>query len=201
MPIQEDSLRTQILHAAIELYYKFGLKKVAMDDIAKAIGKSRSSLYYYYKNRDEVFQAVLHNLINEVIEKINCSIHQEANSIEKLRAFCIAKVNTNNEKKAVFTAMELGMSSEERSAHQKIILKFHYLLMEKEAHLLQSIIDTGIIAQDIRSLTLQEQESFKFIVQTSIRGIRREMSHDNDYGKLDIIVNTFIEMISPWLKP
>lgn len=41
-----------------------------MDDVAKVIGKSRSALYYYYKNRDEIFDAVMEMLIGNVADEI-----------------------------------------------------------------------------------------------------------------------------------
>jgi len=51
--IKEDIIQEQILQAAKQLFSVHGLHKVTMDDVAKAIGKGRSSLYYYYKSKDE----------------------------------------------------------------------------------------------------------------------------------------------------
>ncbi len=44
---KEDLLQKQIIKAAQHLYQTHGVSKVTMDDVAREIGKSRSSLYYY----------------------------------------------------------------------------------------------------------------------------------------------------------
>ena len=64
---KEDLMQQQILTAAKELFRVYGLAKVTMDDVAKAIGKGRSSLYYYYKSKDEIFDAVVNAAINDMI--------------------------------------------------------------------------------------------------------------------------------------
>ena len=45
----DDMMQKQILAASQKLFQQFGYPKVNMDDVAKAVGKGRSSLYYYYK--------------------------------------------------------------------------------------------------------------------------------------------------------
>lgn len=56
---QNDGMRTSIIEAAKELFAKFGYKKTTMEDIAHALRKGKSSLYYYFKNKEEIFQAVI----------------------------------------------------------------------------------------------------------------------------------------------
>jgi AcrR family transcriptional regulator len=57
--IPDDEVRQEILRGALTLYLKHSPDKVTMDDVANAIGRSRTSLYYYYKNHSEIYQAVL----------------------------------------------------------------------------------------------------------------------------------------------
>jgi AcrR family transcriptional regulator len=54
-----DSVKTAILEVSRELFARFGFKKTTMEDIAQALGKGKSSLYYYFKNKEEIFQAVI----------------------------------------------------------------------------------------------------------------------------------------------
>ena len=93
--IQEDILPEQILQAAMQLYQKHGLKKVTMDDVSKVIGKSRSSIYYYYKSKDEIFEAVLEMLVADVINEISTAVDKVSTLEEKIRAFCLSKVKTS----------------------------------------------------------------------------------------------------------
>jgi AcrR family transcriptional regulator len=59
MTPSQDATRNAILDASRDLFAKFGYKKTTMEDIANALRKGKSSLYYYFKNKEEIFQAVI----------------------------------------------------------------------------------------------------------------------------------------------
>lgn len=189
---EQDQLPQQILETASGLYLKYGLKKVTMDDISKAIGKSRTTIYYYYKNREEVFQAVLDNLIKEVIAEINSKMAEQSSFGGKIHAFCIAKVKTSEERSSFFRAIEAGMDAEERSKH---ITEAHNRMMEAEKNLLLRIFSASINANEIPMISFTEQETIIFILQSSIRGIRRELGLKNNFENLNNIVDTLTSMV------
>ncbi|MCS3532951.1 TetR/AcrR family transcriptional regulator [Chryseobacterium sp. JUb7] len=189
---EQDQLPQQILETASGLYLKYGLKKVTMDDISKAIGKSRTTIYYYYKNREEVFQAVLDNLIKEVIAEIGMRMTEQQSFERKISAFCLAKVKTSEERASFFRAIEAGMDAEERSKH---INEAHNRMMEAEKNLLLKVFSEGIDANEISKLPIDEQKSIIFILQSGIRGIRREMGLKNNFENLHQIVNTLTSMV------
>ena len=49
----------QILKAAAECLARFGYEKTTMDDIARRIGLNKTSLYYYYRNKESIFIEVI----------------------------------------------------------------------------------------------------------------------------------------------
>lgn len=55
----EQSIKEVILIKAKEVFSKFGFRKTSLDDIARACGKGKSSLYYYFKNKEEIFEEVI----------------------------------------------------------------------------------------------------------------------------------------------
>ncbi|MEO6883061.1 MAG: TetR/AcrR family transcriptional regulator [Bacteroidia bacterium] len=48
----------KILQTAIELFFKYGIKSVTMDDIAKQLSMSKKTIYNYYRNKDEIVLAL-----------------------------------------------------------------------------------------------------------------------------------------------
>ncbi|WP_187774774.1 TetR/AcrR family transcriptional regulator [Pedobacter sp. BS3] len=197
--IQEDILPEQILQAALQLYLRHGLKKVTMDDVSKVIGKSRSTLYYYYKNRDEIFEAVMDALIREVLDEITRTVDQADTVENKIRAFCLAKIKTSEDRRPVFTAMEAGMDADEISRHAKTMSGVHRRLMKAEAELLKKVLTTGVKNSQIRPLRPKEQDMLIFILLSGIRGIRREMRHENNFSNLKPAVDTLTAMAMKWL--
>lgn len=44
----------KILKSSLELFFKFGIKRVTMDDIAKELGMSKKTIYNFYKEKDDL---------------------------------------------------------------------------------------------------------------------------------------------------
>lgn len=44
----------KILKTSLELFFKFGIKRVTMDDIARELGMSKKTIYQFYKEKDDL---------------------------------------------------------------------------------------------------------------------------------------------------
>jgi TetR/AcrR family transcriptional regulator, cholesterol catabolism regulator len=64
---QPDS-RERILTGAFEMFSRFGIKSVTMDDIAKHLGMSKKTIYQFFRDKDEV----IHTLIEKQFQ-IDCA--------------------------------------------------------------------------------------------------------------------------------
>jgi AcrR family transcriptional regulator len=56
---KKDLNRENILKIARDIFSKYGFKKTTLDDIANAVRKGKSSLYYYFESKEDLFQAVI----------------------------------------------------------------------------------------------------------------------------------------------
>ena len=68
---KEEQLREEVVNTAQKLFKQYGLQKTTMEDIAKSMGRGKSTLYYYYKSKEEIFEAVIMQEIDEVFERID----------------------------------------------------------------------------------------------------------------------------------
>lgn len=55
----KDEVREQLVQAARQVFVRYGYKKTALDDIARESRKGKSTIYYYFKSKDEIFKAVI----------------------------------------------------------------------------------------------------------------------------------------------
>jgi AcrR family transcriptional regulator len=58
--------KERILVKAEELFMKFGIRSVSMDDIANQLGMSKKTLYQYYADKDELVDAVVEGHISMI---------------------------------------------------------------------------------------------------------------------------------------
>jgi len=55
----KTDIRDEIVLAAQKRFQRYGFRKTTMDEIANAARKGKSTLYYYFKSKEEVFEAVV----------------------------------------------------------------------------------------------------------------------------------------------
>jgi len=77
----------KIIETAQGIFSRLGFKKTTMDDIARAVFKAKSSLYHYFKSKDEIFQAVIEKEVRMLKEEIEKALASEASPINKLKAY------------------------------------------------------------------------------------------------------------------
>lgn len=53
----------QIKAKAAEMFFRYGLKSISMDDLAKSAGMSKKTLYQYYSNKNELVGDVAAHLL------------------------------------------------------------------------------------------------------------------------------------------
>lgn len=55
----KDEVREQLVQSARQVFARYGYKKTALDDIAREARKGKSTIYYYFKSKDDIFKAVI----------------------------------------------------------------------------------------------------------------------------------------------
>jgi AcrR family transcriptional regulator len=94
---QTDGMRSTIIEAARELFARFGYKKTTLDDIAHSLGKGKSSLYYYFKNKEEIFQAVVDWEEEILFSRLKGIVNSSLPADEKLRKYVETRMATIRE--------------------------------------------------------------------------------------------------------
>ncbi|HSU50274.1 MAG TPA: helix-turn-helix domain-containing protein, partial [Segetibacter sp.] len=56
---KDELMVREILSTAKALFAHHGLKKTTMEDIANSLGKGKSTLYYYFTGKTQIFEAVV----------------------------------------------------------------------------------------------------------------------------------------------
>ena len=63
--------RQKLVDVARQLFAKKGIENTTMNDIAVASGKGRRTLYTYFKNKEEVYYAVIAAELERLSDKLD----------------------------------------------------------------------------------------------------------------------------------
>jgi TetR/AcrR family transcriptional regulator, cholesterol catabolism regulator len=74
----ETDTKVRIQKAAHDLVMQYGIRSVSMDDIAANLGMSKKTIYQYFKDKDELVEAV----VDEVITTNQCACQQDIDKSE-----------------------------------------------------------------------------------------------------------------------
>lgn len=79
---KEEENKEKILKAADELFRKYGLRSVTMNDIAKALGISKKTIYQYFRDKNEIACLVAENMCQEDAQWVEMMEDKADNAIE-----------------------------------------------------------------------------------------------------------------------
>lgn len=104
--VQKEEIRDNIVKQAAEIFAHFGYRKTTMDDIARASNKGKSSLYYYFKSKEEVFEAVVEKEVQHLRRRLRLAINSSEDPKEKLKNYVLSRMQTINELVNLFAALK-----------------------------------------------------------------------------------------------
>jgi AcrR family transcriptional regulator len=195
----DDIVQQEIIQAGLRLYRKYGPDKVTMDEVANATGRSRTSLYYYYKNRDELFQAVIDGIADDVIKDIRRAVGEAETVHDKIHAFCAAKIRTSEAWRNVFNTLWMNMNAEERTKHTRMKGALHQRLMHNEGIIIKEVLAKAMNKKEIMPVDSMEQDMLAFILCSSIRGIKSEIHDKNDPHNMEDALSLLSDIMAKWV--
>ncbi len=84
----EPDMRTRILNTASALMLKKGIQTTSVNDIARAVGISKGTLYYYYSAKDDIIFDIAEHNLNQITEEFRTweqSAKAKESPLEKIK--------------------------------------------------------------------------------------------------------------------
>ena len=81
----DDKARV-ILPAAFAVFLQYGFRRASMQDIAEEAGMSRAALYLHFRNKDDIFRALLEHYFRAAADMVGEALAAHSDPVSALRA-------------------------------------------------------------------------------------------------------------------
>jgi AcrR family transcriptional regulator len=90
--INKEEFRKKAIVIAGQIFSRYGFKKTTMDEVAKALKMGKSSIYYYFNSKEEIFEAVLLHEANILRNELTTAIKSVASPIGKMEKYVFVRM-------------------------------------------------------------------------------------------------------------
>jgi len=148
MTTPELGLREQILVAAKRLFIEQGYHGLAMRQISEAVGVSKAALYYHFKDKEELFLAILSSNLDEIEQAIDLIQTKQISYKEEIILFVKYVLEQPAEHRAIIRLASQEMSQLSAASRKKFDKTYHEQFTGK----LQAIFQAGVESGEFRPL-------------------------------------------------
>lgn len=92
--INKEEYRHKIIVSAGLIFSRYGFKKTTMEEIAKALKMAKSSIYYYYESKEQIFEAVVLYEANILRNELTTAIKSVQSPIDKMKKYVFVRMKT-----------------------------------------------------------------------------------------------------------
>ena len=150
IPLTEEELerrRKQILGASIDLILEQGFNETSMRQIAAAAGVGKSTLYDYFKSKDEILISYFENEIEAITGRALAIANQDQSMTDKLTKIMQMHLAYLVDNKHLYLKLSIESARLAQASQQKIQVKRHAY-----QDLLRALVEEGIRQGEFRSV-------------------------------------------------
>jgi len=192
---KDEIIKEEILTAAQKLFQQFGIRKTTMEDIAKNICKGKSTLYYYYCSKEEIFDAVVQKELEEVFGKTRKAVENAGNAEEKLKAYSVTKIQTLRGKSNLYHMIRLRTLENPSSCHH---LYSEYEI--REISLITQILTFGINNGEFDDRLYKQIDIMPYIIVSSLKGLEFDLFTQSNFVDIESRIEAIVDLLLKGLK-
>ena len=181
--IDKEEYRRRIILTASRIFSHYGFRKTTMDEISRALKKGKSSLYYYFGSKEEIFEAVVLYEANQLRKQLTYAIKEVESPPEKLRNYIFVRMKAfaklSNYYNAVF---------DKNLDHYEFIEKIRSRYDREELAILRLLVYVG---NSRGVFKVEDSEYTAMAIQTMLKGMEVPLF----WRKREIDINDRIEAI------
>jgi AcrR family transcriptional regulator len=184
---QEIEIRNTIINAAREVFSRYGFKKTTMQDIASASGKAKSSLYHYFRSKEDVFASVLEKEVAILKDEVMAAIEKEDSAQDKLISYFISRMRAFKKLINFYSAFR-----DEYLENFSFIQRLRKSYDNYEVQMIQSLLKQGVDKGDFIISDLPMTAS---AILTALKGMEFQWAIEEDVDSIEQNIRSVVKVL------
>lgn len=195
--------RADILTEFRRLVKRHGYSKVTMEDIAAGLGRKKSFLYYYFRNKHDLLHAMVEADLRALRDRVREAVERAAGAPERVRNYFHARIDGVIKGVASYSsAHPIELCGE--SGHPKLATLIH-LRQEfdrDEERYLASLLRQGMKEGAFRVLAPKTLAGLTYFMLSAVRGVELELILSQGKGaqqrsQMGAVLDIFLRGLGP----
>jgi AcrR family transcriptional regulator len=193
--INKEEFRKKIILTAGQIFSRFGFRKTTMDEIALGLKMGKSSIYYYFESKEEIFEAVVLHEANILRNELTTAIKSVDSPIDKMRVYVFVRMKAFEKLSNYYNAI-----FDKNLDHFDFIENIREKYDREELAILRLILYHGS-RKDVFSIANSEYTALA--IQTTLKGLevplfwkKKELNIENRLNAiLDVLFNGILKKV------
>ena len=184
--LDKEEVKNSIIAVARQIFSRFGFKKTTMDEIAIASRKGKSSIYYYFEIKEDIFQAVVEKEASMLRRELQEAIKTVADPKEKLKVYVLVRMKTLKNLANYYDAIR-----SEYLSHLDFVENIRKKYDDEEITMVESILKEGAEKMEFN---IDNTRLAAIAIVTALKGLEIPMFWQNNADfdmekRLDDLIN------------
>ena len=136
---EQTKRRHEIFHQVVNVFLKKGFQETSMREVAEAAGLGKSTLYDYFKTKDEILVYFFEDQLNDLAEEAQKIATQSSTADIRLRKITEAYIESLQANKNLFMKLTMEVQRLKTESQKQIQEKRHAY-----QDMIRTLIDEGI---------------------------------------------------------
>jgi AcrR family transcriptional regulator len=161
--INKEEFRKKIIVTSGQIFSRFGFKKTTMDEVARALKMGKSSIYYYYRSKEEIFEAVVLYEANILRSELTTAIKSVESPVGKMEKYVSVRMKAFEKLSNYYNAI-----FDKNLDHFEFIEKIRAKYDREEMAILRLILYDG---KRKKVFNVSNTEFTALAIQTTLKGL------------------------------
>jgi len=196
--VKADLKKQRIITVAKSCFTQYGYDKTTLDDIGKKLGLNKSSLYYYFKNKEEIFTEVVVQEADLIVRDLQAEMADQHLPEEKILLYMKRRLNYYRQILSLHQLSAESLRQIQPGFHELYsnLLKREITFVAIELRQMEDSLSYGM-AHRIAELIINSADGIK---HDEVIHNKKNTYDDPDYAKIERDIELLVRLVLSGVK-